>query len=154
MAQLNKDNILKLTQPQIVLLFASFHHSPMLQHQHQWQNNTKWLSSWENSLDKAISMICPRVSRLCQVWNSACWTAVSASLVCERRRRYHASVTLPALTLGADPCRRILNQRQCAMSLTTWSSAKPAHPSTTDAITVSYQWPSECSKLLVGAVQC
>ena len=42
---------------------------------------------------------------------------VRVLLVCECRRWQRVSVALPALSSGADACRRILNRRQCAIGL-------------------------------------
>ena len=51
--------------------YGPFLYSATLQHQHQQQNNTKLSSSLEDSQDGGTLTICPRVLRLCHIWNSA-----------------------------------------------------------------------------------
>ena len=118
LADLTEDDNRKLIEPQtVLLLLLAFIHSPTLLHQHQQQNNSKVSSSSEDSLDKAILAICPRFSRF------AMYGITHAELLCvcvasvQVQKLVACIVALPAMSPGADACRRILNRRQCAIGL-------------------------------------
>ena len=63
-----------------------------------------------------ILTIFPQVSKLYKE-QRALNCCVRVLLVCECRRWQRVSVALPALSPGADACRRILNGCQCAIGL-------------------------------------
>ena len=134
MADLSKDDILKLIQLQTVLLpywfFSSLSDSATSAPAAK-QYQIRRLAWWTH-FDNLSSVL-----RMCHIWNGARWTAVCVLLMYKSVCWSCVSVALLALSLGADAC------RQCAIGLRmkywppAWKTKYSVGPGTSSRPTVS-----------------